>query len=351
MTITEKLQRLLRTKQRIREEIINKGIAVDSSEPFSNYAGKISLIETGGNSTVEKQILFNEKFGYSNNVTLDNLKKCDWAQADFSNMFRECKELVSVKGIDFKNSSVCTDFSYMFYKCSKLEEVDPFDMSSATNLTSMFEGCEVLQTFPAIDTANATNFTNILKDTYHLTDISNLNTSKGTDFSKFLLYSGIAEIPSLDFSSATSLNYAFSNSSVQRIGDLNTPICQNFTKMFDNCTFLEKVDSIDVKGAAASYSDFGSAPNLRYMVVKNLGSRSVHTYFYFNNLPSWGINSETIPDARQSLIDSLITYSCDRVGSGFKHTFKVRLSETTAAILTDSEIAQITEKGFTIEVV
>jgi hypothetical protein len=32
---------------------------------------------------------------------------------------------------------------------------------------------------------------------------------------------------------------------------------------------------------------------------------------------TWGLNSEEVPDARQSLIDTFITYSFDRAAAGY----------------------------------
>lgn len=46
-TTSEKLQKLLTTKENIRQAIINKGIDVSESDTFSSYASKISQIEIG----------------------------------------------------------------------------------------------------------------------------------------------------------------------------------------------------------------------------------------------------------------------------------------------------------------
>ena len=64
----------------------------------------------------------------------------------------------------------------------------------------------------------------------------------------------------------------------------------------------------------------------------------------------WGVEDETVPlsaGARQSLIDTLITYSYDRATAGYS-TCTVTLHANTKALLTQDEIAQITAKGYTI---
>ena len=61
----------------------------------------------------------------------------------------------------------------------------------------------------------------------------------------------------------------------------------------------------------------------------------------------WGIANDEVPDARQSLIDSLITYSFDRAAAGYS-TQTWKLYKDVKALLTDDEIAQITAKGYTL---
>jgi hypothetical protein len=77
--------------------------------------------------------------------------------------------------------------------------------------------------------------------------------------------------------------------------------------------------------------------------MKNIGKSTLTTYD-FSGASNWGTFSE---ENRQSLIDSLITYSYDRASNGMS-TATIKLSANTKALLTEEEIAQITNKGFTI---
>lgn len=92
---------------------------------------------------------------------------------------------------------------------------------------------------------------------------------------------------------------------------------------------------------------FTKAANLRKFTIKDLGTKSSFTTGDFTYWDIWGINHSSVPDARQSLIDSLITYSFDRAAAGYSKC-TIKLSAKTKAILTEEEIAQITAKGFTI---
>ena len=80
------------------------------------------------------------------------------------------------------------------------------------------------------------------------------------------------------------------------------------------------------------------------MVIKNLGKQSKWTSLSISDSHSYGAGSA---ENRQSLIDTLLTYSFDRKTAGYP-TFTVTLTSETKALLTDAEIAQITAKGFTI---
>lgn len=91
---------------------------------------------------------------------------------------------------------------------------------------------------------------------------------------------------------------------------------------------------------------FYNCGRLRFILIKNLGKSTLATYD-FSGATNWGVATTDIPDARQSLIDSLITYSHDRASNGMA-TVTIKLSANTKALLTEEEIAQITANGFTI---
>lgn len=82
---------------------------------------------------------------------------------------------------------------------------------------------------------------------------------------------------------------------------------------------------------------------LRYMRIVNLGQSEL-TAYDFSLATVWGTGSE---EARQSLVNSLLTDSYDRAAAGMAPA-TVSLSTASKAALTSEEIAAITAKGFTI---
>lgn len=86
------------------------------------------------------------------------------------------------------------------------------------------------------------------------------------------------------------------------------------------------------------------------MLIKYMGTTrefDVATYKYNNYiqyLDRWGIDTN---ENRQSLVDTLLTYSYDRATAGYSAA-TIKLHADTLARLTAEEIAAITAKGFTL---
>ena len=95
-------------------------------------------------------------------------------------------------------------------------------------------------------------------------------------------------------------------------------------------------------------SVFDSNNKIRHLTIKNIGenlSEDISASQYnFSNLTLWGQDNEDCPNARQSLIDSLITYSKDLAGS----SIPIVLSSNTYSLLTSNELSQIRAKGYSV---
>ena len=93
---------------------------------------------------------------------------------------------------------------------------------------------------------------------------------------------------------------------------------------------------------------FDSNNKIRHLTIKNIGDNLVEGtgvgQYNFSELKYWGQNNEDCPNARQSLIDSLITYSKDLAGS----SVPIVLSSNTYSLLTSDELSQIRAKGYSV---
>jgi hypothetical protein len=121
---------------------------------------------------------------------------------------------------------------------------------------------------------------------------------------------------------------------------------------FYNLSSLSHLETVTLNPSYANtrsgstYCFIHTCSNLRYFLVKEIGSNTASNAYY-NTLVYWGVNSDDEPNAKQSLHDSLITYSTDRTGMGMAKQ-NLYLSTNTINQLTDAEKAEITGKGYTI---
>lgn len=352
------IQQLQAIKAAIKQSIIDKGVTV--GDDFTTYANAISQIEGGGGSEDKSGAL-----GRYLQYCLDNPETIT-----SSNFYQTYQSLTTTlllgKQYDLTSNSTSSSsgFSSMFYSNKNINCVDiKLVGTHRGDYRYMFSGCTYLSS------ANV-DFNNRVKYIYN----SSLGTRSQSVFNgcTYLLYCNALNFngDSLEsffygctrLRSATLTNVKSSDTSLANINILGT---------FYNCPALVRIDGINFdtvleipNGSSSSNYAFyapnssNSNPKLRFMRIRNLGKNdgeSGRNYgFNFNSAQYqyWGIENANEPlskDARQSLIDTLITYSYDRVNAGYTlYTCTISLYSTTMALLTDVEIAQITAKGFTL---
>ena len=268
-------------------------------------------------------------------------------------MFQKCTSLTSVPSFDTSN---VTNMWSMFNGCSGLTSVPAFDTSNVTNMWSMFNGCTSLTTIPEFDTSKVTTMDSMFRDCKSLTSVPSFDTSKVTDMgSMFQNCSGLTSVPAFDTSKVTDMGSMFSKcTALEVIPELDTSVCTQFSSIFWDLKLIKRIEGINFRAATnSSYSSYYFVTNttndayIRYLLIKELGTQSSCTNIPAKVLSVWGVNTDEIPDARQSLIDSLITYSFDRAAAGYS-TCTIALSTNTKALLTDDEKAQIVAKGYVI---
>lgn len=217
-----------------------------------------------------------------------------------------------------------TTMNSVFYYCICINEVEITYAPLLTTLRNGFHYSGVTK-LTICDLPSCTNLDYLVQSTNSVTEVS------------------LGDCPV-----CTSIANAFQyNDSALRkvvIGDL--PRCSNYNSAFDRNYNLGYVSKLNYASATSATNTFTNCKALRHLDVVDLGQSSLATYD-FSGATNWGVATTDIPDARQSLIDSLITYSYDRASNGMA-TATITLSANTKALLTEEEIAQITAKGFTI---
>lgn len=243
-------------------------------------------------------------------------------------LYNNDKKLVYAPFIDTRN---VTNMESMFRYCGNLTTIPDINTSNVTNMYCMFISCRNIKSVPELDTSKVTSMEAMLKDCGNLTTIPAFNTSNVTNMGDMFnsCYS-LTSVPELDTSKVKNMEYIFSS-------------CSKLT-IIEGISFKSFKDSTMSSNYLVGW---GSNTSIRKAVFKDIGYQSTAVQFNTSNIENWGVNTDEIPDARQSLIDSLITYSFDRASAGYP-TCNITLSSTTKALLTSDEIAQITAKGFVI---
>ena len=316
MSITNKLTYLEDTKTQIKEAIKAKGVEVSDSDTFRSYASKIGDIQTGGGSGDCVASVCFDDIGYTTTPQY---------------MVDGVAYALQIKDT-WNASATSRKFSYD----TNLVYFPQVDVSNLTDVKSMFSGCAKLQYVPLL---NITSKTNSISNTFYICtslpslDLSSWDVSSVTNMES--MFYGCRSLTSLDLSGWDTGNVT------------------NMSGMFYGCDVLEKVDgfldltSCNYSNSYSYFVGYSRMPKLRKLTFKNIGYQTAKTAIDFSYIDNWGVNNETITDAKQSLIDSLVTYTFDRASAGYA-THTITLSAKTKAVLTEEEIAQITAKGYTI---
>ena len=262
-------------------------------------------------------------------------------------MFEDCPSLTSVPTFDTSN---VTNVYSMFKNCPSLTSVPTFDTSNVTDMGYMFYNCTSLTTVPTYNTSNVTTMNSMFNGCSGLTSVPTFDTSKVTDMNRMFQYcSGLTSVPTYNTSNVTNMNSMFNGcSGLTSVPTFDTSKVTDVYNMFNGCTSLTTIEGISFKSATTTLI-FGYSRNssVRKAVFKDIGTNTAMTKFDVSYATNWGVNSDEILDARQSFIDSLITYSFDRAAAGYS-TCTIALSANTKALLTDDEKAQIVAKGYVI---
>lgn len=257
----------------------------------------------------------------------DNSKIRELPLFDFSRVtsaqctFAACNNLTAVPPLDF--SKVRTTGWGLFMYCSNLRTVAKLDFSSCTTLENCFRNCPIESFEPFVAPKVPWTAVQMFSDCTMLT-----------------------EAPDIDFSNCINMQSTFSGAKkIQRLGAFSTGNVTTFFQTANMCTVLRTIESLDLAKATNMRRFVYYCFNLRFMKLLNLGQqKSIETTDAFYYAYRWGADSE---ENRQSLVDSLLTYSFDRTAAGYP-ALAIQLRSEVLARLTDAEKAAITAKGFTL---
>jgi len=159
MTISNELNKLIQTKEAIRQSIINKGTDVDTDVPFSQYASKIDEIQTSPVEYMQPEFYELRTKGGT----------------DYTGLFAEMSGDLDLSGLD---TSTVESMRYAFYynKCNL--NCSNWDVSNVTDVCNMFD--------QFTGNINISNFSfDSLNRTYEMFSYANINNIIGINDVKF----------------------------------------------------------------------------------------------------------------------------------------------------------------------
>lgn len=285
-------------KAKVADALTRRGYPTEADAPFDEMARTITDMSWGAGPFAA--------IGYNEDVVDENISDLlaysekaregwDESSETAAGLFKDDTALVFAPVL---NMPKVTNMSRMFYGASNLLSVPPYDAPIASGFGETFCGCSSLRRIKL-----------------------GKHQARGMDN----CFQGCKSLVELDMG--------------------NTSMVSSMLNTFGGCSSLVRIAPFDVrslKGFLSTSIPFLSCTSLREMTLINFGT--VSNSQNFTQLISWGGGDET---ARKTLVDSLLTYSHDRVAAG-KSAITVSLAETVKARLTDEEIAAITAKGYTI---
>lgn len=303
--------------------------------------------------------------GSANSARLRRVPTFDYSSLTSCNgvMCSFLPELEIIPPVVFPKS---TTLMNVFANDVSLKVVPPVEYTDkVTYFGGMFMGCESLSYLPITDFGErVTNLGSMYQDI-------GTRLPEPLDFAGVTLRGGsatvrlaglfqqtkITALPKLEFNNVSDLSYLFawSEKTPKVIPDFSVwdkvTTFEWFLGAFDNLS-AERIEGLDfssVKSAdffiITQWSPY-YFPNLRYIRILNLGKGSCATYD-FTHARYWGEDTPEHPDARKSLVDTLLTDSYDRAAAGMS-PITVKLHSLTKNRLTAEERAAITAKGITL---
>ena len=203
--------------------------------------------------------------------------------------FHNCRDLTTIEGIEYLNTTNVTNMCKMFAGCHGLTTLDVsnFDTKNVTSMWGMFAKCEALTTLDVsnFDTQNVRDMWGMFYGCYALKtlNVSNFDTKNVTDMST--MFGSCSALTTLDVSNfdtknVTDISFMFSNCKALTTLDLSSFNTQNVDYMegiFDGCSALKTLDlsNFDTRNVELMREMFEDCSALTTLDVSNFDTQNV----------------------------------------------------------------------------
>ena len=265
-------------------------VSEDTSKPVMSYlvpneddASKYTLYiasKSGVYANEDSSYLFS---GFRNLLTIEGMRYFDTSKVvNMSNMFSNCENLTSIDLSGFNTSKV-TNMSGMFSSCKNLLVLDTssFDTRNVIDMSSMFFSLIKLNKLnvSSFNTSNVTNMMMMFASSEKLRslDLSNFNTSNVTNM--MMMFTGCHSLTALDVSNfdvskVTAMNGMFmacSSLTELNLSSFDTRNVASMGQMFQSCTSLKylNISKFDFSSLTSDSCIFNIMPDDAQVVVKD----------------------------------------------------------------------------------
>ena len=229
------------------------------------------------------------------------------------------------------------------------------------NITSINQGYvenKRLKYFPDIDMSKVTDYYYAFagSNLEYIENWDNFLNNPGHALSRTFESCKFKTLPILDFGNLNSVaNLFYGCPYIEELNIINSSNIKNYGSFTVACSRLKKIDSLDLTSCTVINFSWGM-DGISYLKLTNMGKSSKLEY-NFGSAYSWGDNSK-MSESLQSLKDSLVKYTYDRVGNpeGLLDTaigtplptVTIKIPSSPKSRLSEEDIAAITAKGYTI---
>ncbi len=249
---------------------------------------------------------------------------------DVKYLFNLCIALIDAKLPSLPSVTSCAN---MFSGCSSLQSVTIPSLPSVTNCQSMFNSCNSLQSITLPELPSVTNCANMFIGCSSLQSITIPSLPSVTScVDMFIFCNSLQSVTLPELPSVTNCSEMFYDCSSLQSLYLDMPNCNNFNIFALGCKSLHTVEIVDVRSATNLSNSFSGCSSLQNITC-------------VEELPKCSISFSSSSKLTLDSVTNIITHLPNLSGADSK---TLTLNATTKALLTESLIAEATNKNWII---
>lgn len=216
---------------------------------------------------------------------------------DWSGAFSECTNLTEVN----INTSNGTNFSNIFYNCSKLINIiNTGDFSKGLDFTNAFRGCKSLtdETIKNLKFDNITNGFGMFGYGTKITQLPKFNHETITDMGEMFWDCSLSDLgeTDLNFPNVTNADWIFGQTQITKVPNLFFPKATTTKGLFQNCSKLITISGLSIPKTINVARMFQGCSNLESVPVLDLTFAQCIVYLFQNCSKIKTVKFSNIPD-------------------------------------------------------